>query len=196
MNPPFKLKAFKKIGLCLFLKEFFQHPASIGSAVPSSVLLAKTIAAQIPKDLDGYVVEIGPGTGVITDMLLKSGVPIAQFIAIERSASFYRYLKMRFPDVNIIHGDATNLAELIGEKSSHVSVIVSSLPLRSIPFSAAKKIGQTFEKILKPNGLFIQFTYSWIKRHSSLPKNFKYIYSKKIWFNLPPARIDIFTHQK
>lgn len=186
----------QKMGLFLFFKEFFLHPKSVGSAVPSSILLAKTIAAQVPKNTSGYIVEVGPGTGVITEMLLKSGISPDKFIAIERSASFYEHLKKRFPDANIIHGDAANLTELLGEKAAQVSVIVSGLPLRSLPKNIAKKIGQQLEKVLQPNGLFIQFTYSWIKTHSSLPKNFKYAYSKHIWFNLPPARIDVFKHER
>lgn len=184
------------MGLFLFFKEFFLHPKSIGSAVPSSILLAKTIAAQVPQDTSGYIVEVGPGTGVITEMLLKSGISPEKFIAIERSTSFYEHLKKRFPEANIIHGDAAHLSELLNEKSNHVAVIVSGLPLRSLPKNVAKEIGQQLEKVLQPNGLFIQFTYSWIKTHYSLPKNFKYTYSKHMWFNLPPARIDVFKHEK
>jgi phosphatidylethanolamine/phosphatidyl-N-methylethanolamine N-methyltransferase len=184
------------MGLFLFLKEFFQHPASIGSVFPSSVLLGKTIADQIPKNTSGYVVEIGPGTGVITKMILKSGVAPERFIAIERSESFYHHLKKRFPEVNIIHGDATHIADLLGEKAHDVAVIVSGLPLRSLPPEVAKNIGQSMEKVLKPHGLFIQFTYSWVKNHFSLPKTFHYAYSKRIFLNLPPARVDVFKATK
>ncbi len=189
-------KKFFEKDIFFFFKEFFQHPASIGSAVPSSQLLAKTIAAQVPQDTSGYVIEIGPGTGVITEMLIKSGIPLDRFIAIERSESFYNHLKVRFPEANIIHGDAMDLAELLGDKARQVSVIVSSLPLRSLPEDIAKKIGQQFEDVLQPNGHFIQFTYSWKKNHISLPKTFEYAYSKQIFMNLPPARIDVFTAKK
>lgn len=190
------LNAFRKMGLFLFLKEFFHHPAAIGSAVPSSILLAKTIAQQVPSKPAGYVVEIGPGTGVITEMLLKSGISLDKLIVIERSDSFYLHLKKRFPQVNIIHGDAIELEKLLGEKAHHVSVIVSSLPLRSLPAKIGTQISQQLENVLSPHGLFIQFTYSWLKTHISLPEKFKYTYSKHIWMNLPPARVDVFTNEK
>lgn len=188
-------KPLKKMGLWLFLKEFFLHPASIGSAVPSSVLLAKTMAAQVPKNIPGYVIEIGPGTGVVTKMLLASGIAPEKLIAVERSTAFCRHLRKRFPQANIIHGNAVHLQRLLSEKAAHVSVIVSGLPLRSLPKKVAENIGKELEKVLQPKGLFIQFTYSWVKTYKSLPSSFQYAYSKKIWFNLPPARIDVFTHE-
>jgi phospholipid N-methyltransferase len=189
------MKPLKKMGLFLFLKEFFLNPASVGSAVPSSLLLAKTIATQVPRDTSGYVVEIGPGTGVVTEALLKAGVALDKFIIIERSHSFYKHLQKRFPHVTIIHGDAMDLEKLLGDKSAHVSAIVSSLPLRSLPAATGAQIAEQMEKVLMPGGVFVQFTYSLIKTHANLPQKFKYAYSKKIWMNLPPARVDVFKHE-
>lgn len=191
-----ELNHLKKMGLFLFVREFFQYPAVMGAAFPSSISLAKKVSSQIPRNQAGYILELGAGTGVVTDFLLQSGISPDQFIAVERSDTFCEHLKKRCPRANIIHGDAVNLSGLLGEKTGKIATIISGLPLRSLPSETAAAIGKQFEKVLMPGGTFIQYTYSWLKTHSSLPKSFKYSHSKHVYFNLPPARVDVYKHEK
>ena len=54
----------------LFLQEWFANPKRTGSVVPSSKRLASAMARWLPKDPTRYVLELGPGTGVVTDALI------------------------------------------------------------------------------------------------------------------------------
>lgn len=179
----------KRNSLGLFAQEILLNPRSIGAALPSSKSLARKIAAQIPKQVKS-VVELGPGTGVITEALLEQGIDFQHLTLIERSPKFAAFLKVRFPQLHIIEGDAVEIDKLL--KKPSIDVIVSSLPFRSLPQETVTKIIQQLEQALKPGGLFIQFTYSVLPK---LSENFQRIYEKIIWTNLPPAKLGVYRRK-
>ena len=190
------MNAIKKLhlgrtGLLLFTREIIANPKKIGAAFPSSKHLARSMAREIPKGTAGYVVELGAGTGVVTWALLEQGIDAKKIRVIERSPSLAEFLLRRFPALNIIQGDADNLAELLGEKADQVSVIVSSLPLRSLPAEKIKKITQQIDKTLPKGGRFIQFTYN-LRKKQVMNHHLKRVKTKYVWRNIPPARIDVF----
>src|SRR3990167_4610617 len=84
---------------CLFLQNLMLHPRQVGAIWPSSTWLAETIAKQVVADKNHYIVELGAGTGVITDALLKKGIPADKLIAIEYEPHFVKMLKEKFPGV-------------------------------------------------------------------------------------------------
>ena len=71
----------------LILKLWLKNPMKIGTVAPSSPELASAMARQIPPGVaqgDGYVVELGGGTGPVTRAILKAGVPPDRLIVLER----------------------------------------------------------------------------------------------------------------
>ncbi len=179
-------------GLLLFLREFFTHPSAMGATFPSSNLLAKTIAQQIALPTNGYIVELGAGTGSITSGLLTHGIAAEKLIIIERSRAMATHLGKRFPQLKIINGDAQNLADLLNTHFHPVSAVVSSLPLRTLPKELVQKIGEQLENILDENGIFIQFTYNFWSKPLSPSPHFHCTHSHHVWWNLPSARVDVF----
>lgn len=191
----FKIKKINLLGnegLLIFLSELIKHPGKIGAIVPSSKRLAFNIAHQIPIKKQGIIIEVGAGTGVITEALLKRGIPPKQLIVIERATALVKHLRTKFPKLNIIEGDALNLKKLLGKNSKQVYCIVSSLPLRSLPKEIVKNINQQFEEILNSDGILIQFTYSLSTKSPNPFPNFKRVSTKKIWMNIPPAYIEVY----
>ncbi len=182
-----------KSGLSLFIREIATNPRNMGAACPSSNRLAKTVAAQVPIN-SGQVVELGGGTGVITSALLEHGVPAAQLLVVERALALAKHLRRRFPQLGIIQGDARELQQLLMEHPLPVNTIVSSLPLRSLPNATVNTIGEQVEKVLKKDGLFIQFTYTFYRKPSPPSPHLQWVYSKYIWLNVPPARVDVFRY--
>ena len=49
-----------------FLRALIARPKNVGAVVPSSRALARAIARQIDPARQGPILELGPGTGVIT----------------------------------------------------------------------------------------------------------------------------------
>ena len=186
----------KKSGFLVFLREVFSNFTNMGAVLPSSTFLAKALVQQIPSPQQGGIVELGAGTGVVTKALLKQGVPPQNIVVVERTPSLCQHLKERFPELCIIQGDACELTHLLAPYQHAVQAIISSLPLRSFSKSMRRQIGEQIDDMLQPGGRCIQFTYSWFKHHPHFPANLRLTHSKYVWFNLPPARVDVFCQDK
>src|SRR5438132_11229348 len=57
-----------------FLRSWIEKPLHMGAVMPSSRVLARTMAQYVDVDSTGPVVELGPGTGEITNALCEQGV--------------------------------------------------------------------------------------------------------------------------
>ena len=176
-----------------FLKALAINPRATGAVLPSSKRLAKEMASFIELSENGLVVELGPGTGVITEAILAAGVPPKQLIAIEYAPHLAKQLQARFPDITVIEGDAADMRKLLKDRTQSIDAVISGLPLRSLPDEVAQAILTAIPKILTPVGRYIQFTYD-IRRDSDYyPEHFFLAESSIIWRNIPPARVDVFT---
>src|SRR5208282_5702509 len=97
----------------LFLQEWLVNPGRTGSVVPSSRRLAAAMARWLPANPESFVLELGPGTGIVTEALLKRGLREEKLIAIEHNPKLASLLHKRFPRANVIVGDAWQLDELL-----------------------------------------------------------------------------------
>jgi phospholipid N-methyltransferase len=176
-----------------FLKALAHNPRATGAILPSSPFLAKEMAAHVIKNPAGVVVELGAGTGVVTKALLRAGVQPWTLIVIESSSNMVKKLRKRFPNIQIIEGNAADLSRLLIHEKREVHTIISSLPLRSLPKATTQTILQQINAVLAQHGRYIQFTYSFTQDPCFSLKNFQHILSKRIWMNLPPARVDVWA---
>jgi len=176
----------------LFLKETLSSPRAIGAVCPSSSYLAQSMAREVDITNDGFVIELGGGTGKITEALLKHGVSPNKLITIERSAKLAAYLRDKFPDIHVIEGDASQLVDLLGSNKGvkKINSIVSGLPFKSLPTDIALSIKQQIQALLHEGGKFIQFTYDLTLSTLACDKPFLIKSSKIEWRNLPPARVN------
>ena len=172
--------SIKKTGIVLFFHEALTNFKFMGSPLPSSHKLAQGLAQQVPDPKDGYILELGGGTGVITKGLIKQGFNPEQIIVIEQSKSLTEHLQKRFPKVRAIHGDASHIEDLLGEDAKKVATIISGLPMRTLPKTVVKQIFNQIDKVLGKDQLYLQFTYSWRHNYPYLSKRFKRIHSKYI----------------
>lgn len=172
-------------------RELICDPAGIGAVCSSSKQLASRISAWVDVSQEGWVIELGGGTGVVTEALLKRGVDEKKLIVVEKSYRLVQHLRERFPNVQIFHGDAAEI-EMIDRKGIPVAAFVSGLPLRSIAKAAVTKITQSCMRILGGNGRLVQFTYAPVGLSPWLSVGLSHEASEIVWLNLPPARIEIF----
>jgi phosphatidylethanolamine/phosphatidyl-N-methylethanolamine N-methyltransferase len=182
----------KTSALMLFAREILNNPREIGAACPSSPMLGRAMANALPMHLNGVVIELGAGTGTITAALLARGIPPEKLLVLERSANMVKHLREKFPQIQIIEGDAALLGDYL-EKETKVAAIVSGLPLRSLPPMMVKAIVNQINHLLRHDGVLIQFTYDlrgqWFEQQH---KQFRRSQSSIVWRNLPPARVDVF----
>jgi phosphatidylethanolamine/phosphatidyl-N-methylethanolamine N-methyltransferase len=179
----------------LFLQEWLGNPRRTGSIVPSSRQLANAMARWLPANPESYVLELGPGTGIVTAALLKRGLREDRLVAIENNPKMASLLHERFPRANIIVGDAWQLDELLRnhrEPIERVGAVISSLPLLNFSEEQAESLAQKIRDVLEPQGNWVQFTYRIHKLRPRGASSFRLHASKIVWLNLPPARVSVF----
>jgi phosphatidylethanolamine/phosphatidyl-N-methylethanolamine N-methyltransferase len=172
-----------------FLKSWIESPLKTGAVAPSSKLLARRMALLVDPMAAGPVVELGPGTGPVTQALLQRGVAPERLFLVEFSADFAKLLRQKYPGVTVIQGDAYALKDTLkGHLAAPASAIVSSLPLLTRPEPQRASLLEQAFALMEPGAPFIQFTY---KNTSPVPLSgrFEADVSERIWRNLPPARI-------
>ncbi len=172
-----------------FLKSWLENPLKTGAVAPSGKALAAKMAASIDPVVPGPIVELGPGTGPVTQALLARGIAPERLYLVEYSADFAKLLRQRFPGVSVIQGDAYALAATLAPHVHEpISAIVSSLPLLTRPDKQRVALLQTAFNLMLPGSPFVQFTYM---NPSPVPlsDDFEANVSRRVWKNLPPARV-------
>ena len=171
------------------------RPRQLGAIAPSSRVLAQAMAQWIQPHLDGYVLELGPGTGAVTEVILEQGIPPGRLIAVEKSAVLAEHLRARFPGATIIHGDAMHLEALLKEhipRALPLRVVISSLPLLNFPTECAEAITRGIESVLDSKGRLVQFSYQLLRSNPKLLRAFQLVNTRVVWRNLPPARVSVY----
>jgi len=179
----------------LFLQEWFANPQRTGAVVPSSRKLAAAMARWLPADRDSYVLELGPGTGAVTQALLDHGLRQERLVAIERNPKLAHLLHERFPRAHIITGDAWQLDELLHRRNHpirHVGAVISSLPLLNFTPEQAEALADKIRTVLDPQGTWVQYSYRIHNRRTRGTSRFHLLASKIVWLNLPPARVNVY----
>jgi len=179
----------------LFLREWLANPQRTGAVAPSSPKLAAAMARWLPRNPESFVLELGPGTGAVTEALLKRGLREDRLVAIENNPVLAKHLRKRFPLAHIITGDAWQLDELLRDcplPVKSVGAVISSLPLLNFPQAEAEALAAKIRAILEPRGRWVQYSYHIIKDRSRGADDFKLVASKIVWWNLPPARVHVF----
>ncbi|HLH12734.1 MAG TPA: rRNA adenine N-6-methyltransferase family protein [Methylovirgula sp.] len=172
-----------------FFKSWLGNPKLLGAVLPSGPALAETMAGVVDLSLPGPIVELGPGTGVVTRALLKRGIEPRRLILIEFDPSFSALLETRFPGVRVVNGDAYRLAATLqGKLDSPAAAVISSLPLLMRPEPVRAALLEEAFGLMQDRGAFVQFTYGLASPIRRSPA-FIAEGSPRIWRNFPPARV-------
>ena len=169
-----------------FLRGLLDHPRDVSAPTPSSPALAAVIASEVDPAIEGLVVELGPGTGVVTQALLDRGVSPDRLVVIENSEFFVGVLTRRFPGVWVIHGDAMQFEQYLPEDAK-IAAIVSGLPLLNFPGSERRALIERALCLQSRRGRFVQLSYGW---QPAVAANGSFSVSKiVVWRNFPPAHV-------
>jgi orotidine-5'-phosphate decarboxylase len=143
-----------------FLKTLVAAPRLTGAVAPSGRALARAMAAATGSPSRGLIVELGPGTGPVTQSLIEARVSSERLVLVEYDPGFCRMLERRFGGVRVIQGDAYDLPHTLAPFAGQaIAAVVSSLPLLNQPPRRREKvIGDAFA-LMGPAGVFVQFTY-------------------------------------
>ena len=176
-----------------FIRSWIEKPLSTGAVMPSGKLLARTMARLVDPAVPGPIVELGPGTGPVTEALVARGIDPARLVLVEFNPVFCRLLRSRYPAATVVQGDAYRLKHLLGSLMREpAAAVVSGLPLFTKPLRTRLRLISDVMALLTPNAPFVQFTYAMVP---PIPKALSGITaqaSELIWLNLPPARVWVY----
>ncbi len=176
-----------------FLRSWIEKPLHMGAVMPSGRVLARTMAGYVDIKSTGPVVELGPGTGAITNALIERGVDQKRLVLVEYNPGFCALLRDRYPLAKVVQGDAYTLRDsLRNVLGAPASAVVSGLPLVTKPMLTRLKLIRDAFAALAPGAPFVQFTYSVAP---PIPKSLPGVSteaSERIWMNLPPARVWVY----
>ena len=175
----------------MFLRELARAPLRTGAIAPSSAALATLMASQIDPHA-GYIVELGPGTGRLTEALLERGVPEHRLIAVEANPRFAELLAKRFPRTLLRSARAEELWREPLPHQDEVTAVVSGIPLPALGLQGQAAILRDWYAALPRARGFYQFSYSPV---SPVPAGrlrewgLELTRLGAIVFNVPPAAV-------
>ena len=180
----------ERSALGLFVRRWMADPVGVGGVLPSAPGLANAMARQARLSYGENVIELGPGTGAVTQALIAMGVPEHRLVLVERDPEMHDFLCERFPEAQVIEGDAAALERILPRPlHGRSSNVISSLPLISMPPERRDAILRAAFGVLAPGGRFVQYTYG-----PSSPINGRALgldgrKVDQVWINLPPAAV-------
>ncbi len=176
-----------------FIRSWFEKPLSIGAVTPSGKVLARTMASYVDPSVPGPVIELGPGTGPVTEALVEQGVDPSRLVLLEFNPEFCRLLRNRYPEATVIRGDAYSLSRVLTTMMSEpAAAVVSGLPLVTKPLKTRVRLIREAFRLMQPGAPFVQFTYAVMPPIPKSLMGVKTEASERIWMNVPPARVWVY----
>jgi len=177
-----------------FFKGWIDGPKSVGAILPTSAVTARRMASVVSPASGLPVLELGPGTGIITKAILGRGVAPENIVSIEYSTDFYRHLKKTIPGVNFINGDAFDLETTLADwRDRKFDAVVSAIPMLSFPMEKRIALLEDLLDRMPPGRPVVQITYSPVSPIDARPDRFHIRHLDFVVRNIPPAQLWVYS---
>jgi len=184
-----------------FFRQWLKNPLRVAAISPSSRQLARQMMSELPRPCR-RVIELGGGTGVFTQALIDHGVEPPDLLVLELNEELHQHLVRRFPGVQVVCGDAGNLAQIAREAGfdgeRRADAVVSGLGLLSMPRQSQQSILQAAFDALRPDGRFVQFTYGPANPVTREVLDALELTARRAsftWWNVPPATVYVYQRR-
>lgn len=176
--------------VCLFAKKFATKGRAIAAIGPSGSVMCRAMTRNIDFSQPGVIVELGAGTGAITKAIVERLQSHHRFIIVEIDPEFVDVLRERFPQYEVVRGDATAMGstfEKIGVRQ--VKFVFSGLATAHLPLRGQVRLHRWLRHYLDPTGTYMQITFvpriylNYYRRH------FHDVQYTPIWRNVPPGGV-------
>jgi phosphatidylethanolamine/phosphatidyl-N-methylethanolamine N-methyltransferase len=176
-----------------FFRTWLQKPKLTGAVAPSGRALARAMAEQVPAGGDLPVLELGPGTGVVTAALIERGVAPERIVAVEFNPDFCALIEDRYRGVNVVQGDAYDLDATLPDRfRGPYAAVVSSLPLLNRAHDDRVALIASAVARVRPGAGTVQFSYGFRPPVAAVPGRFSVTRTALVLANIPPARVWVY----
>lgn len=180
--------------LSLFLGQLIRRPSEIRAIAPTAGAVAREMARSVDPSM-GAVAEIGAGTGTITRAILNRGLPPDRLELYELNAAFCERLRQSFPGVTVHNRPAQDMVN-VGRRG--LDAVISGVPTLPMSDEMQHAIVGAALWMLKPGAPFVQITYGTqppLSEKVRADLGLVHTRSRRIWMNLPPARVYVFRQE-
>ncbi len=175
-----------------FALEFTRSPLDVASLVPSSLPVCRALALPVPETGHPVVVELGAGSGVVTEEVRQRLGGRGRHLAVELNARFAATLAERFPDIEVLHIDAQEVPALLHDRGLRADVVISGLPWAAFPDAS---LHRRLAGAMTAHGAFTQLGYAatrWAGPARTQLAHLQPVFeevttSRTVWRSLPPA---------
>ncbi|MBX2885739.1 MAG: methyltransferase domain-containing protein, partial [Granulosicoccus sp.] len=141
-----------------FARQFILAPTSTGAISPASDQLAELMVKSADVSKQQSIVELGPGTGVVTEVIAANLSPGTHFFALELNPVFAEKTRQRCPGVKVYNDNALNLIDQLAAAGlSQCDCILSSLPWTLFDKNLQQKLIAVIASALKPGGALVTY---------------------------------------
>lgn len=152
--------------------------------------MAHKMLSYIDFDRPGTIVEIGAGTGAVTEHIVDRLRPHHRFVAVDNDPDFVNVLRRRFPDQTVLLADASRLAEPLSHFGiTHVRYVISCIPTPALPRRAILRLTRWVAQALAPDGLYVQLTLAPLIYRRFYRRMFERVAYAMVWKNVPPGGV-------
>lgn len=180
-----------------FFKGWKSNMKAVGSIVPTSGITARRMASVINPHSGLPVLELGPGTGVITKAILQKGVQPENLVSVEFSTDFYQHLVKTYPGVDFINGDAFDLDTTLGlRRDQKFDSVISAVPLLNFPMHMRVSLIDDLLSRVPVGRPVIQISYGPLSPVVAMPDRYQISHYDFVVRNIPPAQLWVYrkTH--
>jgi phosphatidylethanolamine/phosphatidyl-N-methylethanolamine N-methyltransferase len=179
-----------------FLTAALRRPATMGAVTPSSTHLGAVLASVVPRVGTPVVVELGPGTGSVSAVIAEKLPPGARHLAVELDPDMVAYLRRTRPELEVVPGNAADLAALLAERGiTGVDAVVCGLPWALFDDATQTALLAEISRVIGDHGAFTTFAYlhgmtltAARRFRRTLRATFdEVLVTGTVWRNLPPA---------
>ena len=178
--------------LAVFLCGFLKEPIKVGTALQSSRFLTSEFVGALDhlNLADGCVLELGSGTGRLTEMIVSQLGDETRLVCVESEACFVDHLRRKFatdPRVTVIHGRAEDArAHLDRLGITSVPSVVSAVPLSG---RKNDSILRSIRRCLSENGRLVQMAL--VRKRRFEEEDFRHLKRCFILLNVPPEMLHV-----
>jgi phosphatidylethanolamine/phosphatidyl-N-methylethanolamine N-methyltransferase len=174
----------------LFLRKFLRHGRRVASLAPSSRSLARVACRRVDPTRPQNIVELGAGTGAVTEMALSRSHPRSRLLAVELDRDFAGILRARCPGALVVEGDASLLAShLSAANFGRIDLLISGLALPSLPLHARTAILEAYRSFATLGTWFSQLTVMPLVFWRFYNRLFREVRFDWALWNKPPAGV-------
>lgn len=177
---------------CRFFLAAISNQGQTGAVVPSQRFLIARMIEPIPPDYRGQILELGAGTGVLTEGL-AARCPHARIVACEINAFLAKSTRNRLTALGlsdrvelVCEAAEQLLAQVARRATLKPDFVLSGIPLGNLDRQSVLNLIQGIHRVLAPGGLYIQFQHSLIDR-KKIRELFSKVRTIPVPLNLPPA---------